>query len=350
MNAPVTHIIPVTTFRRERILQFPGKILVRKGQKVNAADVVAEANLHAEHILLDAARALSVSIKQIDKYIKVAEGDVLSKGDILAGPVGFPSRRIYSPCNGQVILVDAGQILIEVAAQPYQLKAGVSGEVIELISDKGVAIEATGALIQGVWGNGKIEFGLMTILAKTPDHVLTPDQVDVSLRGSVVFAGHCEDAEVLKVAEELPLRGLILASLAPALLAAARQFPLPILLTEGFGRRTMNPITHKLLSTNERREVALNAEAWDPIEGTRPEIVIPLPATSAVTVPKDSEIFALDQQVRLLRAPHLGEIGTIIDLKGNTVFPTGLRTLAAEVRLASGDNEVVPLANLEVIA
>jgi hypothetical protein len=350
MNAPVTHIIPITNFRRERALQFPGRILVRKGQKVAATDIVAEADLRAEHFLIDFVRVLGVSSRQVDKYIKVEEGAQLEIGDLLAGPVGFPGRRVYSPVNGQVILIDGGQMLIEITGQPIQLKAGVPGEVVELISDKGVIIETTGALIQGVWGNGKIEFGLMSVLAKNPDHVITPDQVDVSLRGSIVLAGYCEDPEVLKNAEELPLRGLILASLSPSLVVQARKLRLPLLLTEGFGKRRMNPAAHKLLSTNDRREVALNAEVWNPLEGTRPEIVIPLPGSSSTANMQDSGTFAPNQQVRVLRAPFAGEIGTLLSLKGVQAFPSGLHTSAAEVRLESGNNAVVPLANLEIIA
>ena len=350
MNAPVTHIIPVTTLRRERVLPFTAKIMVRKGQKVGATDVVAEANLRCEHVLIDVVRALGVSAKHIAKYIKVEENAVLEKGDLLAGPAGFPSRRVYSPCAGQVILIDGGQMLIEATGRPLQLKAAIPGEVVELVSDKGVTIETTGALIQGVWGNGKVEYGVMYVLAKTPDHVLTADQLDVSMRGSIVFAGHCDSAEVLQAAEELPLRGLILASISASIAAQAKKLAIPVMLTEGFGRRLMNSVAYKLLSTNDRREVALNAEVWDSISGTRPEIVIPLPGNEGVSTPRDSFDFALDQPVRVLRAPYTGEIGKILDLKGAYVFPSGLRALAAEVRLESGSIAIIPLPNLEIIA
>mgnify|MGYP001587964713 CR=1 FL=1 len=112
----------------------------------------------------------------------------------------------------------------------------------------------------------------------------------------------------------------------------------------------MNPVAYKLLSTNDRREVALNADVWNRLGGTRPEIVIPLPGSGDLSLPQDSVTFAPDQQVRVLRAPHPGEIGTLTSLKGAHVFPGGLRTLAAEVRLESGVSVVIPLANLEVIA
>lgn len=62
--ASTTYVIPLTTIFRRRMLPAPGRLLVRQGQKVAPNDIVAEANLSAEHVLLDVARGLSVSPKK----------------------------------------------------------------------------------------------------------------------------------------------------------------------------------------------------------------------------------------------------------------------------------------------
>jgi len=349
MLAPVTHILPLTTIRRERRLPIPGKVVARKGQKVSATDTVAEVVLSPSHLQLDVARGLGVTADEADQHIQCKPDMQVAEGDILAGPVGLARRVVRSPRSGRVVLVGSGQVLLEVQGKPYELKAAVSGTVASLIPDRGVIVETTGALIQGVWGNGHIDSGLMNVLAREASHTLTADQLDVSYRGSVILAGHVAAAEVIKGAAELPLRGLILSSMAPGLLPLARKAQIPILLLEGFGFHPMNPVAFKLLSTNVQRDVVVNAEAWDIYAGTRPEVIIPLPSAGEVILPKDTDYFSPGQKVRVIRSPHFGEIGTLQEIREIAVFPSGVRAEAAEVRLENGNVAVLPLTNLDVL-
>ncbi len=211
-------------------------------------------------------------------------------------------------------------------------------------------IQTTGALIQGVWGNGRIDTGLLHNLAESPDHVLQKDDLDVSQRGTVLVAGHCDSADAIRVASELPARGLVLSSLAPSLLPVAAQAKFPIVVIDGFANRPMNTAAFKILSTNSRRDVAVNAEYFDRYSGVRPEVIIPLPVSQEPPLPHDLVIFNAGQHVRLKAMPNAGEIGTLSSiLPGLTSFPSGLRAVAGEVRLESGDQVVVPLVNLEVL-
>ena len=350
MLASITHILPLTTIRRERYLPASGRLLVRKGQKVSTTDVVGEAKVNAEHLLLDVVRGLGLPVSKVDRHIQCKAGNRVLQDDVLAGPVGLTKRVVRAPRSGRVILAGDGQVLLELESPPMELKAGLPGVVIDLLEDRGVVIETTGALIQGVWGNGCIDYGLMFVLARSPDDILTTDRLDVSLRGSLVMGGYCEDADVLKTAASLPIRGLILASMEPELVPLAASMSFPIIVIEGFGRLSMNSAAFKLLSTNDQREVSLNAEQWDRFSGTRPEIIIPLPAPGEPALPPDADMFTAGQQVRIVQASHKSEIGTIMELRpGMTVLPSGIQALSAEIRLESGENVVLPLANLEVL-
>jgi len=348
--APVVHLLPLTHIRRERILPVPGKILVRKGQKVGANDVVAEARLNAKHLLLDVAVGLAVQRNRAEQYIRVKPGDQLAEGDLLAGPAGFGHRVLRAPGNSRVILVGSDEILLELAEGLSQVKAGITGEVVELIADYGVVIETTGALIQGVWGNNRVDYGLLTVLAHDPAEVLIPQQLDDSLRGAVIMSGHCQSSDTLQLAARLPVRGLILASMSIKLLPLAASMEYPIILLEGCGDLGMNKLAFKLLTTSERREVSINAQERDIHLGRHPEIVIPLPVDREITQPGDAVTFSPDQQVRSVRSPYEGSVGRLVHLSGVVSFPSGIRAQAAEVIFDDGELVLLPLENLEVFA
>ena len=351
MLSPITHFLPITTIRRERLLPVQGRVIVRKGQKVGATDTIAEARLAPQHILMDIARGLGISASKADASLQFQAGEEISEGDLVAGPVGIGRKVIRSPRSGKVVVAGGGQVLIEVESHPFELKSGIPGLVTELFTDRGAEIETTGALIQGVWGNGNIDFGLLTVMVEEPSGTLSADVLDVSHRGAVILGGYCGSADIIDLAVEIPLRGLILSSMDSALVPLASRVNVPIVVLEGFGKIPMNATAFKLLSTNERREVAINAEGKDRFSNTRPEIVIPLPASGELSLPVETGVFSAGQQVRIVSSPHKAQTGTLVALRpGLSVLSSGVRSQAADVRLESGETKLFPLANLEVLA
>jgi hypothetical protein len=350
MFAHVSHILSLTSIRRERVLPVPGRVLARKGQKVSPADIVAQATLSPEHIVLDIARGLGLSIKDADQHIQRKAGEDVGEGDVIAGPVGLARRLVRAPRTGKVIIAGGGQVLLQLESRPFELRAGIGGTVTDLIPDRGVIIETTGALIQGVWGNRRLDFGLLSVKLTSPDDEFTISQLDISMRGAVVLGGYCADARVFRMADDLPLRGLILTSMSAALVPDALKVKCPIILLEGFGKLPMNQAAYKLLSTSDRREVTLQAGTWDGVVGSRPELIITLPSEQQLLLSPDADQFRAGQQIRVLRAPHLGKTGVVVSvLPELSLMPSGIRTAAASVRLLDEQMVTVPLVNLEVL-
>jgi hypothetical protein len=350
MQAPITHILPVASIRRERLMSAEGRILARRGQQVNPNDIVAEAVLRPEHLVLDIGLGLGMSSKEADHYIQRRAGDEVGEGDVIAGPVGIGRRVVRAPKSGTVVIAGDGQVLMELEGEFSELKAGYSGVVAEIVGTKGVIIETVGSLIQGVWGNGKINFGLLNILSHAPDELVTPDMLDVSLRGSVILAGYCEDEKALRSAEDLPVRGMILASMDSALTQVALSVNYPIVLVEGFGKLAMNQEAFSILSSSGMREVAMIAEPWDRIGNTRPEVVVSIEEGSYPEVPTELAAFAIGQTVRVVSPPYKSMIGTLGNMPQNlSLLSSGLMAKTAEVHLSNGDTVQIPLANLEII-
>lgn len=350
MQAPVHHIVGLTSIVRERLLPISGTVLARLNQKVNSTDVIAEANWAREHVLLDVARILRITPNAAERLVKCHVDDRIPAGFEIAVGQGLFPRSVSTPREGRVVAVGGGQVLMEVGESKLELRAGISGTIIEIIPNRGAVIQTAGALIQGVWGNGRIDSGLLVNMVEKPDGVLAAGRLDVSLRGFVLLAGMAKDAETLQIAGDLPVRGLILSSLLPSLIQAAREMRYPIMVTDGFGAMPMNSAAFKLLSTNTKRDVTVNAEVYDRYSGARPEAIIPLPITTELPVPREVQTFTVGLQVRMRRPPALGMIGSIVAVKpGLTMLASGLRAAAAEVQLENGETVVVPLVNLEVV-
>lgn len=350
MLAPITYIQPLATIRRPRRLLVEGEVLVSVGERVNSGDPVALANITTQHLMLDAGRALGQAPERASKLIQRAVGEKVDEGAIIAGRRGVGARQLRAPVSGTVAAISEGQILLQVSDQRMLLRARVPGEVVEIEPGRGVVIECVCAWTQGVWGNGRVADGILQIVGDAADQTLTADQIDMSLRGAILLAGHCGQRQALELAAQVPIRGLVLGSLATKLMPIAEKVPYPILLTEGFGQSPINADAYKLFNNHNEEQATLNAQKSDPISGERPELIIPLKDAGKPPRPVELQSFRVGQSVRVLSGAYKGLLGDIAALlPASTLYASGLRAPGAEVALVSGVQADIPLANLELL-
>jgi len=349
MLAPLTHILPLTSLTRARTASGYVRVLVKAGQKVKATDVIAEMPADRRHVIIDVWQALRPGKKNSAiNLINRKAGEKIKKGDVIAETGGLFSKVVRAPADCEIVAVGGNQVMLEMEGGKVELKAFYNGTIKEVLADRGVLIETTGALIQGVWGNNRFDQGILINMAHSPGELLTRERLDVSMRGAVVLAGHCDRADVLLGANELGLHGLILGSMTADLVPTALQIEVPVLLLEGFGTQPINSFAYRLLTTSEKRDVSVNAAAPNPLYGIRPEVFIELPAEGEPA--REMVEFEEGQEVRIIGKPHESVVGSLEQVLPMPVaLPNGLKTRAAIVRLEDSQEVIIPLSNLDVI-
>jgi hypothetical protein len=345
-----THVSLLVVIRRQRILPARGTITVRVNQKVSPADVVGRTKLAPAHYLFDIAHGLGLPPARADRYLRREPDEKVNSGDILAGPVGWMRRVVRAPEEGRVVLQGDGRLLYEGLGEGFELKAGLPGTVIGMEPDLSVTIETVGALMEGIWGNGRQEFGVLRMVSPGSGGVLAPADLNIDMRGAVVVAGRLTDPNIFHALEALPARGVICGSMPSALIPFARASEIPVILTEGFGEIPMNSAIFELFATNTGREASLNAQPADRWKGLRPEVIIPLPAVGSADVPAEAVQLVVGRRVRILRAPYAGREGSVVTLpEGLVPLPNGVRMVCADVELGETGLVRVPVANLDIL-
>ncbi|MDH4207883.1 MAG: hypothetical protein OEV76_03320 [Anaerolineae bacterium] len=350
----VTRVVSGLVMRRERMLPLRGEVLVSTGDRVRPADVVARTQVPGEMCLLNVARALRLSDGDLSPYLRVAVGDAVERGDVLAAGRGASllwGRTYRSPVSGVVGGVCQGRVLIQSDRRSLELVAHYRGTVINVMSGLGAIFEVRGALIQGVWGSDKAGFGVVKCMVENPAEELVPQAIDLSCRGGILVAGRCLDEMTLQRAAEADVQGLVLGSLEARLLDAVQAMPFPVVVTEGMGDYPLSGPLFDLLKAYEGQEASVKGLTESRGGALRPEVIIYTSVARERPVLEARPEFVLEvgSQVRIVRGPHLGKTGVVSHLPQPEGAPLGAeRGRGIKVRLARGEAVPVAQPNLEL--
>lgn len=343
-----SQVTPLVNVRRERMLPAPGDVLVQLNDRVEPTQVVARANLPGDFRVLSVARELGVSPTKIKQYMQVKVGDGVRRGQVI---VKKRNRLVKSPIAGVLASSGSGRVLVETPPTPFELRAYINGTVTNVLPNRGVVIETTGAVIQGVWGIGGESFGVLKRLVKSPDKPIRAKDIDPSCHGTIVIGGSEINEAVLERAQELQIRGIVTGGLSPELIPLVKRSPIPIVATEGIGAIPMSEPVFQLLTTNDGREASISGRVRPRWGVVRPEIVITLPAESLPSSQaQPGTPLTIGARVRVVRAPYLGQVGTVVTLVDHPRhIETDARVHGALIDLEQGEPVFVPLVNLEVL-
>lgn len=350
-HASETKIRAQTRIRRERVLPKPGEILVSPGDQVEATQVVARADLLGQLTALPVARWLDIPTSKLGKSLHVEPGDTVQRGSVVGKTGGILGRSVRSPIDGIVTANVAGMLLIEGQTAPFELQGYIPGTVLEVTDDRRVVIETMGALVQGVWGLGGESVGTLKVMTSVPEEVLSADAVDLSCHGAIVVAGVIGDQELLKQAENVEAHGVVTGGLCADSLPIVEQLPFPVVVTDGIGNVPMASPIFDLLKENDGEQASVNGYV-EPRRGKqRPEVIIPKSGTVSQDAERTQDTrLAAGTRVRVVRAPHAGSVGVIVNLpRYARHIDTGARVRVAEVDIGYNEPISVPLVNLDVL-
>ncbi len=359
-----------TVIRKERKLPLWGDVLVKKGEKVNAEDVVARALLPGPVHPKNLAGELGISPSELRNVLTVKKGESVKKGQVVARArvfFGLFKVEAVSPVDGYLEEFSeiTGQVIFRENPIPVEVQAYLDGIVEEVIPREGVIIRTVAALVQGIFGVGGEKMGNLRVAVDSPYDILKAERLSSDLKGAIVVGGRTADLEAIGKAAEVGIKALVLGSLDDEIL---RQFvgydigvaitgnedvPFTLIITEGFGDLPMAERTFNLFKKFEGLKASANGATQIRAGVQRPEVIIfrrDVDPFEEVEDKLESGQLSIGTTVRIIRDPYFGEIGKVIELPNEPVIiETESKVRVLKVKLADGREVVIPRANVELI-
>lgn len=327
-----------------------GKVNVEKGQVVDVRDTIARGYIPQKHHILEAAAALNLRPKDdLNALLLVPMNQVVTKGTAIAGKDANRGRRVFAPVDGLIIHVGEGRIILQETPQVIKLEAGVRGQVTQVYAGRGVSIEATGGVVQGIWGNDRNTIATLRFEPEGGIETITRDELDTAYRGEIIVTRKALTVSALEIGQIRKVAGIIAPSMDSSLIDVVLEFNFAVMLTASFGDAPMSRFVQQVFETYDGYQAVLDAALPRRFDERRPEVMVHR-FVQGQTIPlSEGRPLEVGMQVRVTRAPYLGQIGRITKLPNMpALLANGLRVRVAQVELGLEENVAIPLANLEL--
>lgn len=358
------------THRVRRILPIAGEVKVNVGDQVNARDVVAETSMPGDITPLNLANLLSMPPGDVPECVLKKEGDRIEEGEPLAQTKGIfgAFRNTYRSKDAgtiETISPVTGQVIIRGEPIPVQVKAYLTGRVVEVIPTEGVVIENEVTFVQGIFGIGGETYGPLKMACPSHTHELTADLITPGMKDAVIVGGARVTADAIKKARQIGAAAVISGGIDDqdlkeflgydlgVAITGSERVGLTIVITEGFGEIAMAERTFKLLESRQGQEASVNGATQIRAGVMRPEVIIPLTEDELA---HESEpihtagLLEIGRPVRIIRDPYFGLIGEVAGLPPEPhVLGSGSKARVLEVKFDSGETVTIPRANVELI-
>lgn len=360
-----------TIVRKTRRLSLLGEVIVKKGEKVKAHDVVARTELPGKVFPANVANRLGVLPEEVPELMLKQPGEEIAFEEIIAMSRGllnleFTKAKFFSPINGTVDNVSkiTGQVMLRAHPTPVEVQAYIDGTVTDILEKEGVEVTTPASFIQGIFGLGGERQGQIKVVCENPDDELTAERIDASCKGKIVVGGEYASLTALQKAFEIGAHGVVVGGFdyhdikdllgyeVGVAITGGEKIPTTLVITEGFGRIAMARRTHDLLKHHEGDLASINGATQIRAGVIRPEVVIPRRShVDAAEIP-EQEIIGLDigSVVRCIRFPYFGRIGKVTALPHALErMPSETEVRVLEVEFEGGEKVTLPRSNIEMI-
>ncbi len=363
--------LKVTTnykLRKERRLPLKGEVLVDVSDRVKGEDIVARTELPGDVETVNLAGKLGVIPEELKHFMIKEEGEPVEEGEVIAkstGLFGLFKTEIKSPIKGSIETVSdiTGQLILRGTPTPVEVDAYMDGSIVDIIENEGVVVESTVTFVQGIFGIGGENRGIIQPIVDNRKEVVEPNLIDESHNGKVLIGGSYVTKEALEKAVKVGAVGLVVGGIGDEVLKEFLGYEIgvaitgnenrgiTIIITEGFGKMDMSSHAYRLLTQHEGELASINGATQIRAGVLRPEVVIPLEKTTTTQKPKDySRGVEIGEMVRIIREPYFGTIGKVAELPSDLeLIETESKVRILKVETEEGKILTVPRANVEII-
>lgn len=367
---PGLKVLAQTVVKKQRRLPLPGEILVSKGDKVTAEQVVARTNLPGNVQTLNVAGLLGALPEEIEEAMLKKAGDKIKTDEVIAqskGLFGLFKSQVKSPINGEIESISkiTGQVILREPPIPVEVIGYIDGEVIEIIRSEGVTVKTSGSFIQGIFGIGGEAIGELMTAVDNPAQVLTEKEIDKSFKDKVIIGGSMVTFPALEQARRIGVKGIVVGGIEDqdlkrfmgydigVAITGSENVGLTLIATEGFGELRMADRTFGLLKSLVKRKASINGATQIRAGVMRPEVIVPMDEkTSSQRFSDISTGTGLEvgMAVRIIREPYFGAIGKVVALPVELAdIETEAHVRVLEVELEDKKRITLPRANVEII-
>jgi len=368
---PGLRVAKRTVIAKDRILPLKGEVVNKVGDLVQRDSIVAKTDLPGNVSTINVVNLLGIQASDIDHYMLKKVGDSFEKDDLIAESKSFIkwfSTQIKAPLRGKIESISSvtGQVLLREPPIPVQVKGYINGKVTEVVPQEGVIVETVCSFIQGIFGIGGETWGTLKFAVKSPGEVLEESNITSEFKDAIIVGGAFADYAAIKKAIQVGVKGIILGGIKDGdlrtilgydlgvAITGSEDVGITVVLTEGFGKIQMAQRTWNCLKEREGSMASISGATQIRAGVIRPEIIIPYDDADLSRIEKEvheAKPVAIGNQVRVIRQPYFGRIGTVTDL------PSALTQIESETHARvlkvkfDGNNEevIIPRANIELI-